>query len=298
MFYHIKIDYYDKKLKVNQTLYEYDYSTEDEVIEKVVTPFIEEKRIVFSGTILDAEDRRQLSVYKTELNIESMVNVANQNVSPGVIYVYHNENLLINNKYSKEITKEMTQKAISSIEKMQAPKVTQAENNAKQPLLFISHASANEEIVTGLVEMLRTMGFNKNNLFCSSVPGYDIPEGEDIYDFLQDKLIGYDLFVIFVLSESYYKSAACLNEMGASWVLKANYSTIILPGFNIPDIKGAVNPRKMAVVMEDTKRVKGKLTQLKDRLVEVFGLPDTVDDTIWENDRDKFIGIVNASLNV
>lgn len=296
MFYHIRIDYYDKKLKVNQTLYEYDYSTEDELIEKVVIPHVTEKRIVFSGTILDAEDRRQLRVYETERDIKGMIKVANQNVKPGVFFTYHNVDVIETSRYSKEITKEITQKAISLIEKIQAPKVTQAENNAKQPLLFISHASANEEIVTGLVEMLRTIGFNKKNLFCSSVPGYDIPEGEDIYDFLQDKLIGYDLFVIFVLSESYYKSAACLNEMGAAWVLKANYSTIILPGFNIPDIKGAVNPRKRAVVMEDTKRVKGKLTQLKDRLIEAFGLPDTEDDTIWESDRDKFIGIVNTSL--
>ena len=137
--------------------------------------------------------------------------------------------------------------------------------------------------------MLRTIGFNKNNLFCSSFPGYDIPEGEDIYDFLRDRLTGYELFVIFVLSDNYYKSAACLNEMGAAWVLKANYSTIILPGFQIPEIKGSVNPRKMAVVLEDSKRVNGKLNQLKDRLIEFFGLPETEDDTIWENDRNKFI---------
>ena len=52
----------------------------------------------------------------------------------------------------------------------------------KQPLLFISHSSADEEIASALVTMLRTLGFNKSNLFCSSVPGYDIAEGEDIYE--------------------------------------------------------------------------------------------------------------------
>ena len=117
---------------------------------------------------------------------------------------------------------------------------------------------------------------------------------EDIYDFLQAKLLGNKLFVIFVLSDSYYNSAACLNEMGAAWVLKANYSTLILPGFQIPDIKGAVNPRKMAVVLDDKKRVNGKLTQLKDRLIDFFDLPETEDDTIWENDRNKFINIANT----
>lgn len=294
MYYHIRIDYFDRKLKVNQTLYEYDYSTEDDVMEKVVLPFVAEKRIIFSGAILDAEDRRQISVYQTEQDIKNMVNRANQHVASGVFYVYHNSDLVNSSKYAKDITKEVTQKAIITLEESKKKESENKEKeHTKQPLLFISHASADENIVTGLVEMLRTIGFNNKNLFCSSVPGYDIPEGEDIYDFLQTKLVGHKLFVIFVLSESYYTSAACLNEMGAAWVLKANYSTIILSGFQIPDIKGAVNPRKMAVVMQDAKRVKGKLTQLKDRLIEFFDLPETEDDTIWENDRDKFVGIAN-----
>lgn len=294
MFYHIRIDYYDKKLKVNQTLYEYDYSTEDEVVEKIVIPYLEEKRIVFSGTILNAEDRRQLRVYETDQDIKGMVQYANVNVRPGLFFVYHNEDVVNTDKYAKEVTKELTKKAIFSIEESKKIETSNVENTVtEKPLLFISHASSDEKTVTGLVEMLRTIGFNKKNLFCSSVPGYDIPEGEDIYDFLQEKLTGYKLFVIYVLSESYYNSVACLNEMGAAWVLKANYSTIILPGFQIPEIKGAINPRKMAVVLEDGKRVNGKLTQLKDRLVEFFDLPETEDDTIWENDRNKFIKMSN-----
>lgn len=293
MFYHIRIDYFDKKLKANQTLYEYDYSTKDEVMEKIVVPYIAEKRFVFSGTILNAEDRRQLCVYETERDIAYMVTYANQHVSPGVFFVYHNQDVVHTSKYAKDITKEMTQGAIAIVDDIKTKEAAQeSKEEPKRPLLFISHSSSDEVMVTGLVEMLRSIGFDKNNLFCSSVPGYDIPEGEDIYDFLQTKLSGCELFVVFVLSDAYYKSAACLNEMGAAWVLKANYSTIIVPGFQIPDIKGAVNPRKMAVVMEDEKRVRGKLNQLKDRLIDFFGLPDIEDDTIWENDRNKFIAIV------
>ncbi len=295
MFYHVRIDYFDKKLKANQTLYEYDYSSEEEVLEKMVIPYVAEMRIIFAGTILDAEDRRQLRVYETERNIESMVDYANQNVDQRVVFVYHNSDVVNSSKYAKNITQNLTHRAILAIEEFKANETAQmTQENRKKPLLFISHASSDEVIVTGLVEMLRTIGFNNKNLFCSSVPGYDIPEGEDIYDFLQAKLSGYELFVVFVLSKSYYGSAACLNEMGAAWVLKANYSTIILPGFQIPDIKGAVNPRKMAIVLEDAKRVRGKLNQLKDRLIEFFDLPDVEDDTIWENDRNKFIDIVKV----
>lgn len=159
----------------------------------------------------------------------------------------------------------------------------------KQPLLFISHSSADEGIASALVTMLRTLGFNKDNLFCSSVPGYDIAEGEDIYETLASKFTDYNIYVIFLLSDNYYMSAACLNEMGATWVLKAKYSTLVCPGFAIPEIKGAVNPSKMAVVLGDAKRVNGKLNQLKDHLIEFFHLPEIEDDTIWENDRNTFL---------
>lgn len=51
----------------------------------------------------------------------------------------------------------------------------------KKQMLFISHSTEDGPIASSLVTMLRTLGFNKKYLFCSSVPGYDILEGEDIY---------------------------------------------------------------------------------------------------------------------
>ena len=45
----------------------------------------------------------------------------------------------------------------------------------------------------------------------------------------------------------------------------------------------------MAAVLEDSKRANGKLTQLKDHLIEFFHLPEVEDDTIWENDRNEFL---------
>ena len=50
-----------------------------------------------------------------------------------------------------------------------------------------------------------------------------------------------------------------------------------------------IDPRKMAVALDDSKRVNGKLNQLKDHLIEFFHLLEVEDDTICENDRNKFI---------
>lgn len=50
-----------------------------------------------------------------------------------------------------------------------------------------------------------------------------------------------------------------------------------------------IDSRKMAVVLDDSKRVNGKLNQLKDHLIEFFHLSEVEDDTVWENDRNEFL---------
>ena len=53
-----------------------------------------------------------------------------------------------------------------------------------------------------------------------------------------------------------------------------------------------IDPRKMAVVLDDSKRVNGKLNQLKDYLIEFFHLLEVEDDTIWENDKNEFLKLI------
>ena len=286
--YHIRIDYFDSKLKANQTLYEFDYADLTKVIESVTSQYLLGNMILFSGTRIQNQDIRQVIIYETNEDIVSMKRKADANVGRNVVFVYSRVDVLKDNRYSKDITRDVLEQTQHYIKYVKGESKEEKEK-VKKPLLFISHSSANENIATNLVQLLRTLGFNNKNLFCSSVPGYDIKEGEDIYDTLASKFQDYNIFVIFLLSSEYYQSAACLNEMGATWVLKANYFTIVCPGFSIPEIKGAINPSKMAVVLEDNKRVNGKLNNLKDRLIDFFGLPEVEDDTIWENDRNKFI---------
>lgn len=165
----------------------------------------------------------------------------------------------------------------------------------KPPLLFISHSSNDETIVEALVSMLQKIGFNKTNLFCSTVEGYGIEEGADIYETLRNKFTESKIYVVFVLSKDYYNSPACLNEMGAAWVLQSEYSTIVVPGFDIPDIKGAINPRKLAIVLSDNKHIRSSLNKFRERLLDLFNLPSLNDDIVWENNRNMFIETVQKA---
>ena len=169
-------------------------------------------------------------------------------------------------------------------------------NTEKKPLIFISHSSKNKEQVGYLTDMLRAINLQpKKDIFCSSLPGYDIPLNTDdrIYDFLQDKFLNNKIHVFFIHSHEYYKSNISLNEMGAAWVLKTKQTSFLLPGFEFSEMTGVVNADKIAIKLDnDIVEVKDKLNQVRKQLEEEFKL-EPVPDTIWEQARDKFIQSVN-----
>ncbi|GAA0781464.1 toll/interleukin-1 receptor domain-containing protein [Hathewaya limosa] len=152
--------------------------------------------------------------------------------------------------------------------------------------LFISHAYADRDYTDPLVELLHDMGIPKSEnskIFYSSKEGYGIPLGMNIYDYLKKKL-SEDVIVFFVLSNEYYKSTACLNEMGATWIGAKNYYTLLLPDFEFSGVKGGIDPMKISFKIDN----KDKLTELKDIILEKFNLGE-INSTIWENSRDKFL---------
>lgn len=162
--------------------------------------------------------------------------------------------------------------------------------------VFLSHATKDLTYVEPITELLEDIGLTEEQLVCSSIPGYGIPLGEDIYDWLSKQFQSCDLHVLFILSGNYYDSVACLNEMGATWVLKTRYDSILLPGFEFRDIKGAVNPNKISIKLDSDERVlKQHLNDLKDKLVLEFGL-HMPSASKWERHRDAFIEKINNEI--
>ena len=155
--------------------------------------------------------------------------------------------------------------------------------------IFISHASADKEYADLLVQLLNDIGIDKSvdKIFYSSMHAYGIPLAENIYDYLKSEL-NKNIMVIFLLLDNYYTSAACLNEMGATWISNKDYYTVLLPNFEFKDIKGAINPMDISFKIED----KDMLNQFKDVIIDKFGL-NQINSSIWENDRDKFIYSIN-----
>lgn len=170
------------------------------------------------------------------------------------------------------------------------------EMNQKRTKVFISHSSKDDMYINSIVGLLEGIGLKEEHLFCSSVAGYSVPHGENIYDYLRTQFQEYNIYAIFVLSKNYYNSVACMNEMGAAWVLQNVYATILLPGFDYSDIEGAINPRQIGIKLDSKPdELKERLGQLKDVLVEKFQLAP-ISAPIWEKKRDEFILKINTPI--
>ena len=141
--------------------------------------------------------------------------------------------------------------------------------------IFISHSSKDKNIVDSFTgKILRLgMGISREDIFCTSIDGMDIPTGEDIRKEIKENLKYCD-YVFFMISENYRSSSPCLNEMGAAWVLDKRVRPFLLPGADIEkDLSWLYSPNIASKIEE-----RATLFKLYDELQKRYSLTkDMVD---------------------
>ena len=123
--------------------------------------------------------------------------------------------------------------------------------------IFISHSSKNKFYGDKLVDLLRNTGVKENEIIYTSNTAYGIPVSENIFNWLKLQITEKP-FVIYLLSEEYYQSVACLNEMGAAWIVENKHAAIFTPNFDLSSEKfknGALDPREIGFYISDEERV-------------------------------------------
>lgn len=148
---------------------------------------------------------------------------------------------------------------------------------------FISHSSKDYEYGNELVKLLREIEVPKKDIVFTSKEGHGVPGGHNIFDWLKQKLRE-EMFVIYLLSDNYYESIVCLNEMGASWVLENKHRAIIIPGFDINSSNfsnGAIDPRRKVIFMDKEDSIIEFLESIIKQQRKEVGLND-IKDTVKE----------------
>lgn len=167
------------------------------------------------------------------------------------------------------------------------------EHDHKTPLVFISHSSKDKDFVEALVSLLESLGFDNTNLFCSSIEDYWIGLSQNIFESIHKLFVDHELFVIFVQSPHYYESVVSLNEMGAAWVLKTNYCSILTKEMCKEEMKGVVDSNTIFIKV-NTPEATARLNDLKKTLTEIFNLK-LISESTWERKRNMFLKTVTSS---
>ena len=117
-------------------------------------------------------------------------------------------------------------------------------------------------------------------------------------DDLKAQFDNYNIYMIIIHSPRYYKSAVCLNEMGASWVLGTKFSSFVTKDCANELMCGVINRSNICIdFKEDIKMLKAHLNDFKNDLMSFFD-KKTINENKWETARDKFVEEVNEIKNI
>ncbi|MFC6269703.1 toll/interleukin-1 receptor domain-containing protein [Frigoriflavimonas asaccharolytica] len=123
--------------------------------------------------------------------------------------------------------------------------------------IFISHSSKNANYGNALVNLLTGIGISGDQIIFTSNDAYGIPIGQNIFDWLKNQIIEKP-YVLYLLSPEYYKSVACLNEMGAAWVIENKHTMIFTPNFKLDSYEfqnGAIDPREIGFYINNNDKL-------------------------------------------
>ncbi len=157
------------------------------------------------------------------------------------------------------------------------------------PIILLSHRSTDKKYGDAIEKLLVSIGIKNEQLIYTSHPLHKIPLDNNIYDYLRESF-GRRIFVIILWSNEYLDSPACLNEMGAMWVTKSDYTNVYVPTFDFTNpqyYQCAVDKNKMGVVLDGSDNCKAGIVELKNKIEDLFGL--RVDETQWIYTLDQFM---------
>lgn len=150
--------------------------------------------------------------------------------------------------------------------------------------IFISHSSKDKVFGDILLGLLKGLGLGRNEIIYTSNDLYGIPLGKKIYSYLRDN-IDTNVHILFLLSDNYFDSVACLNEMGATWLAQKEYTIIGAPNFDFNGQKfndSCIDSKEMGMHMNSYVR----LAELKEIIESEFG--KRIDNIEWQSVLEKY----------
>ena len=155
--------------------------------------------------------------------------------------------------------------------------------------IFISHSSKDADYGDALVNLFTGVGISGDHIIFTSNDAYGIPIGQNIFDWLKNRITEKP-YIIYLLSPEYYKSVACLNEMGAAWVIENKHTMIFTPNFKLDSYEfqnGAIDPREIGFYIDNYDKIIAFIESLR------FDYNVTNNQVLISQNIRKFIEIIH-----
>ena len=157
--------------------------------------------------------------------------------------------------------------------------------------IFLSHSSKDAHIAEAFKNYLFNIGVDiDKDLHFTSNNDTGIPLGNDVLNDIQNELINAKI-VILLLSQNYYKSSYCMNEMGAIWIQRKPFIPFVLPDIENKEMVGVISNNKQYGVIS-----KEVLNTFYDKNIKDVFTTRTRPTNEIEKARDTFIK--NATLPI
>lgn len=162
--------------------------------------------------------------------------------------------------------------------------VTNTNTMAKR--IFISHSGNDKNYCDAFVDLLEEIGVPEHEILYSSSPRHGVPGDISIFEYLRQHIAD-GTTVFYMLSDNYYQSPYCLNEMGAAWIAQNDFSIFLLPDFN-GKIRGVIDGAKKGYSLKEPV----ELYPLRDKIITMFELKP-LSEGKWETIKNKFLKRIN-----
>lgn len=148
------------------------------------------------------------------------------------------------------------------------------EKTKNNPIFFISHRSIDATFGNVVRQLLLNIGIKNNQIIFTSNPMNKIPLNENIFEYLR-KRIDQNTYIIYLISDDYFDSAACLNEMGAAWVMQSDNTQLFLPNFNFHNtvyLDSCIPKSEMGISLNGDSHCKQGLISMVQKITEIANL--------------------------
>ncbi|WP_458071424.1 TIR domain-containing protein [Rhodanobacter sp. BL-MT-08] len=157
MFYHVIVETTEKvgKQGVNKEYFELDKSDLNDVMERIVYPFLRKEGFQFDGYFLQYNEVRRIAIKETEKSSQTLSKYENDNMPAGIIMFVSPTSVISYERHAKDITVKVFDEAKTTVPPKALSKTSANRDLSK---VFIVHGRE-ESAKTEVARFVEKLGF-------------------------------------------------------------------------------------------------------------------------------------------